>query len=114
MNVGQLIEEIEHYLNNNDGVYYNNMYVSDEDTMDGFTIDSVYYRCGEVVLQSNETDTGDWSLILPYILHCLRFFNRNLEVCVQYSDEDLDWMYYSTDYTYVDDDGDFHIWCYER
>ena len=67
------------------------MYIYDGYQYEDVTIDCVYFRNGEVVLQSNETDNGNWSLIIPYVIHCLRLFNPNTEVCVQVSDVDLDW-----------------------
>lgn len=112
MTVSELISSLEDYLyEDKKGRYHNYLYISDEDNYTDITIDSVYYRCGEVVLQSNETDTPRWSLIIPYIIHCLKFFNGNTEVCVQVSDEDLDWEYLDTIDTYTDGDGDFTISC---
>lgn len=115
MIVRDLIRELEDYLHEDTkGRYYNKLYISDGYEYEDVTIDCVYYRNGEVVLQSNETDNRNWSLIIPYIIHCLRFFNPNTEVCIQVSDEDLDWEYLDTDYTYVDDDDDFQISCSSR
>lgn len=86
------------------------MFINDGYEIDNYTIDSIYYRCGEVVLQSNETDNGDCSLIAPYVLHCLKFFKKNLEVCVQVSDENLD---YSKN-CYIEDGSRFIIYCSSR
>ena len=66
------------------------------------------------MLQSNETDNGNWDLIAPYVLHCLKFFKQDLEVCVQVSDEELDYSYYSTENCYIEDGERFVISCRER
>lgn len=115
MTVGKIINNLNSYLYaNKSGRYYNKLYLSDGNELEDATVDSVYYRSGEIVLQSNETDNGDWSLIIPYIIHCLKFFQKDLEVCVQVSDEDLDYEYFDADYTYVDSDGDVQISCSSR
>lgn len=94
MTVGELIEHLDEYLSwDRKGRYQDRLHVSDGYYLD-HTIDCVYYRKGEVVLQSNETDNGNWDLIIPYIIHCLKFFKRDLEVIVMESDDDLDYAYY--------------------
>ena len=66
MTVGDLIKAIENFLvEDKKGRYLNHVFINDGYEIDNYTIDSVYYRCGEVVLQSNETDNGDWCLIVP-------------------------------------------------
>ncbi len=115
MTVGDLIKAIENFLEEDKkGRYLNHVFINDGYEIDNYTIDNVYYRCGEVVLQSNETDNGDWCLIAPYVLHCLKFFKRNLEVCVQVNDEDLDYYYYNTENCYIEDGNRFVISCSSR
>lgn len=114
MTVGELISALEDFLSEDyRGRYLHNVFIND-----GYdiycAIDSVYYRCGEVVLQSNETDNGNWNLIALYVLHCLKFFKRDMDVCIQVSDEDLDWEYFDTNSYYIDDSGDFVISCSSR
>lgn len=97
MTVGELRSALKFFwAEDRERHYLSHVYINDGEDIDNFTIDSVYYRCGEVVLQSNETDNGNWCLIAPYVLHCLKFFDRDLEVCIQVSDEDLDWEYFDT------------------
>ncbi len=115
MKVGELIYALDNFLKADPkGRHYHHVFINDGYDIDNYTIDSVYYRCGEVVLQSNETDNGDWCLIVPYVLHCLKFFNKNLEVCIQVSDEDLDWEYYDTNNCYIEDGHRFVISCSSR
>jgi hypothetical protein len=112
MNVGELIDAIEIFLKEDRrGRALSRIYINDGYDIDDYTIDSVYYRCGEVVLQSNETDNGNWALIAPYVLHCLKFFKRSTNVCIQVSDEDLDWEYYDTCGCYINDNNQFVISC---
>lgn len=105
MKVGELITVLENYLNENKKERYLQRLYYDWDA----TIDCVYYRKGEVILQSNETDNGKWSLIIPYVIHCLKFFDRSLDVFVSYVDEDLDWDLYYIDGYYITEDGRFVI-----
>lgn len=115
MTVGELISALEAFLSENrKRRYLHHVFINDTYEIDNYTIDSVYYRCGEVVLQSNETDNGDWCLIAPYVLHCLKFFKKDMEVCIQVSDKDLDWEYYDTDSFYIEDGERFVIACSSR
>ena len=115
MTVGELIFALESFLSEDrKGRYLNHVFINDGYDIDNYTIDSVYFRCGEVVLQSNETDNGDWCLIVPYVLHCLKFFRKDMEVCIQVSDEDLDWEYYDTNSSYIEDGNRFVISCSSR
>lgn len=110
MTVAELINGLQSYLSKEGAGNFKSYVECDIDC----TIDSVYYRCGEVILQSNETDNGNWSLIAPYILHCLKFFKKDLTVCVQVSDEDLDWQYYDVLGGCADDSEKFTLYCTER
>lgn len=115
MTVQQLITTLQNYLDNDkQGRYLNRLYITDGYNYECSSIDCVYYRNGEVVLQSNETDNGNWALIIPYIIHCLKFFNKNMDVCVQVSDEDLDYDYLEPIRTTIDDDDDIFLLCNSR
>lgn len=109
MTVGELIRHLEEYLHEDKkGRYYHRLRAHSSsyyDDVDEDTIDCVYFRCGEVVLQSNETDNGNWSLIIPYIIHCLKFFDWDTTVVFCDSDEDLDYEYYDiTDFYVLDEE----------
>ena len=100
MKVGELISALENYLYENKKERYLQRLYYNWDA----TIDCVYYRMGEVVLQSNETDGGNWSLIIPCIIHCLKFFDEDMNVRVSYVDEDLDWELFDiVDYSITED-----------
>lgn len=109
MKVGELISALKNYLDEDPEERYLQRLHTENDC----SIDCVYYRCGEVVLQSNETDNGNWSLIIPYVIHCLKFFNYNMDVCVQVSDEDLDYAYYDiSGYDIIDSyDDNYNKYC---
>lgn len=97
MTVGELIYELESFLSEDrKRRYKQRVFINDGYDIYDYSINSVYYRNGEVVLQSNETDNGNWDLIAPYVLHCLKFFKKDLTVCIQVSDEDLDYEYFDT------------------
>ena len=109
MKVGELISALENYLyEDRKERYLQRLYY---DGGDG-TIDCVYYRRGEVILQSNETDGGNWSLIVPYVIHCLKFFDENKKVRVSYVDEGLDWELYDIVEYYITEDGRFVMRCF--
>ena len=103
MKVGELITALENYLYENKKERYLQRLYYDWNA----TIDCVYYRKGGVILQSNETDSGNWSLIIPYIIHCLKFFDEDLNVQVSYVDEDLDWTLYDINDYCITEDGRF-------
>ena len=122
MTVGELISHLEEYLKEDkQGRYYHTLHASNlYENYSDYGIDNVYYRAGEVVLQSNETDNGNWNLIIPYIIHCLKFFNRNITVTFCESDEDLDYEYFDIEEFYVVDEDEgtentrAFLQCYSR
>lgn len=121
MTVGELIEELEDFITEDNSRKHNNLYVCsscysecyDGEDIENHTIDAVYPRNGEVVLQSNESD-DEWSLRLNYIVHCLKFFNNDTEVVYMDCDDDNNYDFHDTEYCYIDDDDDFVIQCEER
>ena len=67
MTVGELIFELESFLSEDrKNRYKHHVFINDGYDICDYTINSVYYRNREVVLQSNETDNGNWDLIAPY------------------------------------------------
>ena len=115
MTVGELIFELESFLSEDrKNRYKHHVFINDGYDICDYTINSVYYRNREVVLQSNETDNGNWDLIAPYVLHCLKFFKKDLTVCIQVSDEDLDYEYFDTIKGYVEGCERFVIACESR
>ena len=77
---------------------YDKVYVPEGYLVSYLTIDSIYSRNGEVVLQSNEIeDTLEYSLRAGYILHCLEWFDEDMEVCLMECDEDNDYTFYDID-----------------
>ena len=115
MTVGELIFELESCLSEDrKNRYKHHVFINDGYDICDYTINSVYYRNREVVLQSNETDNGNWDLIAPYVLHCLKFFKKDLTVCIQVSDEDLDYEYFDTIKCYVEGFERFVIACESR
>lgn len=83
------------------------LYVSDGDDISNCTVDSVYLRNGEAVLQSNEIEgTQDHSFTLGYLLHCLEWFSEDCPACFMHCDEDNDFGFYNIDDYHTDDDGD--------
>ena len=115
MTVGELIFELESFLSEDrKNRYKHHVFINDGYDICDYTINSVYYRNREVVLQSNETDNGNWDLIAPYVLHWLKFFKKDLTVCIQVSDEDLDYEYFDTIKCYVEGFERFVIACESR
>ena len=115
MTVGELIFELESFLSEDrKNRYKHHVFINDGYDICDYTINPVYYRNREVVLQSNETDNGNWDLIAPYVLHCLKFFKKDLTVCIQVSDEDLDYEYFDTIKCYVEGFERFVIACESR
>ena len=112
MTVEELTERLTTYLNEDkENRYYTNLYISDGEDIEDVAIDCVHYRAGEVLLRSNETDNGSWCLTIPYIIHCLKYFPNKMNVCVQVNDGILDYDYFDTDDTYIDEKDEFIIEC---
>ena len=83
------------------------LYVSDGEVIDNFTVDAVYLRNGEAVLQSNEIeDTQEYSFTVGYVQYCLAWFEEDAPACFMYCDEDNDFVFYDIVDYHVDDDGD--------
>lgn len=83
------------------------LYIDDGYNFDSATIDCVYYRNDEVVLQSNEIeDSQEFSPTIAYIQHCLDWFDYDDDVCVMYCDEDNDFSFYDITGYHIDGDGD--------
>lgn len=90
MTVGELINCINIYISSNKKRSWEHLYVCGD-----YTIDNIYYREGYVVLQSNEIDYRRNSLVLKYILHCLKYFKPEREVIFMNCDEDEDYEFRS-------------------
>lgn len=102
MQLSELVEILSN-LDNNEGC----LYISDVYDIDEATIDCVYFRNDEVVLQSNEIeDSQEFSPTIAYILHCLDWFDYDDDVCVMYCDEDNDYTFYDIEGYHIDGDGD--------
>ena len=83
------------------------LYVSDGEDIDNCTVDAVYLRNGEAVLQSNEIeDTREYSLMVGYVQYCLAWFEEDAPACFMYCDEDNGFVFYDIVDYHVDDDGD--------
>lgn len=67
-------------------------------------VNCVYLRNGEVVLQSNKIEYenvgADYDVSVKYILHCLGYFDEDLDVCFMYCDSDNDASFYDIDRLY--------------
>ena len=57
----------------------NHVLINDSNDIDNYTMGSVFYRWGEIVLQSNEIDNGDWYLILYTCFTVLSSLNKDME-----------------------------------
>ena len=85
------------------------LYVNDGDDISDCTVDVVYLRNGEAVLQSNEIEHGEnhqYSPTLGYIRHCLAWFDDDTSACFMYCDNDNDYSFYDITGSYTDGDGD--------
>ena len=85
------------------------LYVSDNDEISDCTVDAIFPRNGEAVLQSNELDPSGvlhrHSITLSYIDHCLKWFDDEDHVCFMHCDEDNDCAFYDiVDYRRDEDD----------
>lgn len=69
-------------------------------------VNCVYLRNGEVVLQSNkieyQNDGAEYEVTIRYMLHCLGYFDDDLEVCFMYCDSDNYASFYDIDSLYSD------------
>lgn len=106
MQVSELAEILSNHDNDSGCLYINNGY-----DFNSATIDCVYYREDEVVLQSNEIeDTQEYSPTIAYIQHCLNWFDSDDDVCVMICDEDNDYVFYDITDHYIDGDGDLFLY----
>lgn len=102
MQVSKLAEILSN-LDNDSGC----LYIDDGYDFTPATIDCVYYREDEVVLQSNEIeDSQEYSPTIAYIRHCLDWFDDDDDVCVMYCDEDNDYDFYDIAGYHIDGDDD--------
>ncbi len=98
MTVKELIEIIDSDEFTGDSIY----------TDDEFSINSIYYRNGEVILQSNEIDS-ECELDVSFISHCLNYFDYDDEICFMICDEDNDFWFYDITSHYIDGEGDIRL-----
>ena len=104
MTVSELKTAINNILDEDYSLASLNMY----DEVDN-RISCIYLRNGEVVLQSNaiennSCDDDEYLFSASFALHCLNFFNDDLEVCYMYCNANNYASFYDIDYVYTDGD----------